>query len=813
MDVFESDTVFVDDIDSQPESPIEQPGTKPSGSGITLVLPSLKSIKAANASKKSKGKASASGYNTPVKEKRAPRPLKLKPLKEVITKLIAQIKKKDDYAFFLQPVDTTLVPGYTDIIKHPMDFGTMSNKVAKGRYRSLEEFADDFRLVVNNAKTFNPPGTPYHNEAQKIETWGLDHIAKASATVIQYETDWNIEVEKDDEPDNNRTEDDVEPMDVDTPGPRDHSATPGPSTQPSSRRSTRAPYRKAANPPSAPATKSVKESVDPEGRLPGSKDGLGAFPAGSDWAATMLALKLKGKRYKTKKERLRIEKEGPPLRADGSLDYFEMEDPFATLSALVPDPVTRPTLTPLYPPLLPPSNHLQSQSQTPQPPAQFPTAINTTQDRPLVGAMPTEKSTKFRYWTIQRNANSRNRPKDREEDREENEESDWKVPREAHASDFGSFTLLAAELAEEMKRRGTFKDEEEGTFTLIRDSLEPDLSANRPLEKSTITSPLQYYWSVNRAVEGENYIRDVVYGGASGLAYVRSVAEFLTPPSDILAFGSSSSVSDLPMTGWAEQNVVDALTDARHSLLRKTPFAMARLAKSRELARHMNIDQVNSQVAKSMHVYPIAIQALVALKQIRLHKIDMSSLIKAPEELFLSEAEWVGKSLEGKSEDTNSMNIDGGRPTSEKLDQVLSYVSRAILENNRKPAAASSDGAVEDPSMRHLRLNLLALAKRAPLDTIARLPRELVPEQVRQYIPTFSVAQPTVQTSAPAAQTSTPIASSPPAQASTSAQVSPVLPTSAPPAQVLAPIPHQGLASVPPPAAASTPVVTQPSPT
>ena len=148
----------------------------------------------------------------------------------------------------------------------------------------------------------------------------------------------------------------------------------------------------------------------------------------------------------------------------------------------------------------------------------------------MVGDMPEEKSTRFRYWSIQRNANARNRPKDREEEREENEDSDWKFPREAHTSDFGSFALLAAELAEEMKRRSTFKDEEEGTFSLIRDSLEPDLTVNRPLEKGIAISPLQYYWSANRAIEGESYIRDVVYGGASGLAYIRSMAEFLTPP-------------------------------------------------------------------------------------------------------------------------------------------------------------------------------------------------------------------------------------------------------------------------------------------
>ena len=38
----------------------------------------------------------------------------------------------------------------------------------------------------------------------------------------------------------------------------------------------------------------LTESLEPDGGLPGAKDGLGAFPPGSDWAELMLALKLKG---------------------------------------------------------------------------------------------------------------------------------------------------------------------------------------------------------------------------------------------------------------------------------------------------------------------------------------------------------------------------------------------------------------------------------------------------------------------------------------------------------------------------------------
>jgi Bromodomain len=49
--------------------------------------------------------------------------------------------RKDDYAFFLKPVDPENVPGYMDVIKQPMDFGTMSDKIVKSKYKSLDEFA------------------------------------------------------------------------------------------------------------------------------------------------------------------------------------------------------------------------------------------------------------------------------------------------------------------------------------------------------------------------------------------------------------------------------------------------------------------------------------------------------------------------------------------------------------------------------------------------------------------------------------------------------------------------------------------------
>jgi bromodomain-containing protein 7/9 len=59
----------------------------PSSSGLTLVLPSLKALKELNAKKRN------SPLLEPTPVKKTIRPIKLKPLKEVLTLLITKIKK------------------------------------------------------------------------------------------------------------------------------------------------------------------------------------------------------------------------------------------------------------------------------------------------------------------------------------------------------------------------------------------------------------------------------------------------------------------------------------------------------------------------------------------------------------------------------------------------------------------------------------------------------------------------------------------------------------------------------------------------
>lgn len=56
---------------------------------------------------------------------------------------------------FLEPVNPRLVPGYRRIIKNPMDFLTMRERLLQGGYLSCEEFAADAHLVFNNCELFN----------------------------------------------------------------------------------------------------------------------------------------------------------------------------------------------------------------------------------------------------------------------------------------------------------------------------------------------------------------------------------------------------------------------------------------------------------------------------------------------------------------------------------------------------------------------------------------------------------------------------------------------------------------------------------
>ena len=110
---------------------------------------------------------------------------------------------------------------------------------------------------------------------------------------------------------------------------------------------------------------------------------------------------------------------------------------------------------------------------------------------------------------------------------------------------------------------------------------------------------------------------------------------------------------------------------------------------------------------------------------------------------------------EGKQEQEEGSELASDSGQDEDVKMEIDDDSSTKLN----PDITSSDIQEDNgPLLKKLRLNLLALAKRAPLDTVAILPADLVPPHIRAYVPTLATIPPN-PSSAPSAtaSTSTPI--------------------------------------------------------
>lgn len=114
-------------------------------------------------------KRSASGRFESDKEAAGPSTSKVILMKQCET-LLKRLMSHQYGHVFNTPVDPVKlkIPDYFDIIKNPMDLGTIKSKIAEGSYSSPLEFLADVRLTFSNAKTYNPPGNDVHFMAETL---------------------------------------------------------------------------------------------------------------------------------------------------------------------------------------------------------------------------------------------------------------------------------------------------------------------------------------------------------------------------------------------------------------------------------------------------------------------------------------------------------------------------------------------------------------------------------------------------------------------------------------------------------------------
>lgn len=90
----------------------------------------------------------------------------LKDCSQILTKLL---RNKVAYVF-KAPVDAEALGlrDYHDIVKQPMDLGTVKLNLTRNVYATPREFADDVRLTFNNALLYNPKHDPVHGMALEM---------------------------------------------------------------------------------------------------------------------------------------------------------------------------------------------------------------------------------------------------------------------------------------------------------------------------------------------------------------------------------------------------------------------------------------------------------------------------------------------------------------------------------------------------------------------------------------------------------------------------------------------------------------------
>ncbi|KAM9852608.1 bromodomain-containing protein 9 [Aulostomus maculatus] len=100
------------------------------------------------------------------------------PRQQLLEHFLRQLQRKDPHGFFAFPVTDAIAPGYSMIIKHPMDFSTMKDRIRNNEYNTVTEFKADFKLMCDNAMVYNRPETVYYKAAKKLLHTGFKMMSK-----------------------------------------------------------------------------------------------------------------------------------------------------------------------------------------------------------------------------------------------------------------------------------------------------------------------------------------------------------------------------------------------------------------------------------------------------------------------------------------------------------------------------------------------------------------------------------------------------------------------------------------------------------
>ncbi|TKA30531.1 hypothetical protein B0A54_15825 [Friedmanniomyces endolithicus] len=99
-------------------------------------------------------------------------------LASILTQLVTAVSESPAARFFRGELPITELPGYTEVVLHPMDLGMIQSKVQALSYSSTTDLTKDMLLIVKNARLYNGPEHPIAKTADQMLEKYLSELSK-----------------------------------------------------------------------------------------------------------------------------------------------------------------------------------------------------------------------------------------------------------------------------------------------------------------------------------------------------------------------------------------------------------------------------------------------------------------------------------------------------------------------------------------------------------------------------------------------------------------------------------------------------------
>ena len=123
--------------------------------------------------------------NSSFKRKRRDTPEKL--YNELLGDIIDFCIRNDYSKLFLMPVKKKDYPDYFEIVKQPMDLGSMKNKTKRSEYKTSQDLLNDFDLMIKASELYNGDLHEVTQQARRIKEIAIGQIEENKERIKELE--------------------------------------------------------------------------------------------------------------------------------------------------------------------------------------------------------------------------------------------------------------------------------------------------------------------------------------------------------------------------------------------------------------------------------------------------------------------------------------------------------------------------------------------------------------------------------------------------------------------------------------------------